>query len=237
MAYEDLRDVVLVGHSYAACPVTVVADQAGDRLSHVVYVDSAPLPSGQGMLDFYGPEEAAQLRRKVAEQGDGWKLPYPGFENLGPPPMLAGLGPAERALLEGKSTHASVRQLRTAPAPGPEPGQPPTRAGRLQRLPHAGAGRPRPGRLPHPRLAAVRSRDQPLADVERPGCAGRLPAEAAPVTPVSPRVKALREGEVVPVDVGDGEVTGTVAGILDGPDDGRRRLRGTRCTARPPHRR
>ncbi len=104
MAYEDLRDVVLVGHSYAACVVTMVADQAGDRLSHVVYVDSAPLPSGQSMLDFHGPEGAAQLRRKVAEQGDGWKVPYPGFENLGPPPMLAGLGPAERALLDGKST-------------------------------------------------------------------------------------------------------------------------------------
>jgi pimeloyl-ACP methyl ester carboxylesterase len=105
MAYEDLREVVLVGHSYAACPVTMVADQAGDRLSHVVYLDSAPLPDGQGMLDFSGPDEAAQLRRKVAEQGDGWKLPYPGFEDLGPPPLLAGLGPAERALLDGKSTH------------------------------------------------------------------------------------------------------------------------------------
>jgi pimeloyl-ACP methyl ester carboxylesterase len=105
MAYEDLRDVVLVGHSYGACPVTMAADQAGDRLSHVVYLDSAPLPDGQGMLDFSGPDEAAQLRRKVAERGDGWKLPYPGFEQLGPPPLLDGLGPAERASLDGKSTH------------------------------------------------------------------------------------------------------------------------------------
>lgn len=105
LRFEDLRHVVLVGHSYGACPVTMVADQVGDRLSHVVYLDSAPLPSGQGMLDFYGPEEAGQLRRKVEAEGHGWKLPFPGFDNLGPPPMLAGLGPAERALMEDKSTH------------------------------------------------------------------------------------------------------------------------------------
>jgi pimeloyl-ACP methyl ester carboxylesterase len=104
LEFEDLRDVVLVGHSYSSCVVPGVADRVGDRLSHVVYVDGGPLADGQSMLDFAGPEGAADLRRKVAERGDGWLLPYPGFEELGPPPMLEGLGPAERALLEGKST-------------------------------------------------------------------------------------------------------------------------------------
>ena len=36
----ELRDVVLVGHSYAGLPVGVAADRAPDRLAHVVYLDS-----------------------------------------------------------------------------------------------------------------------------------------------------------------------------------------------------
>jgi pimeloyl-ACP methyl ester carboxylesterase len=103
--YEDLQgDVVLVAHSYGSVVGTGVADRAAERFSHVVYVDGGPMADGQGMLDFAGPEDAAALRKRVAEAGDGWLLPYPGFENLGPPPMLDGLGPRERALLDRKAT-------------------------------------------------------------------------------------------------------------------------------------
>jgi pimeloyl-ACP methyl ester carboxylesterase len=105
LEYEDLDgDVVLVGHSYAGIIVAGVADRAGHRLSHVVYVDTGPLDDGQSMLDFAGPDEVAEIERQVAEAGDGWLYPYPGFERLGPPPMLEGLGPSQRALLDRKST-------------------------------------------------------------------------------------------------------------------------------------
>ncbi|MBI0376621.1 alpha/beta fold hydrolase [Streptomyces albiflaviniger] len=36
----DPRDVVLVGHSYAGIPVGQAAERIGDRLAHVVFVDS-----------------------------------------------------------------------------------------------------------------------------------------------------------------------------------------------------
>lgn len=104
LAYEDLHDVVLVGHSYAGIVVTGVVDRAGDRLAQLVYLDTAPLADGQSMLDFEGPEGAEQLRRQVQTRGDGFRLAYPGFEQLGPPPMLEGLGAAERALLEARAT-------------------------------------------------------------------------------------------------------------------------------------
>jgi len=39
---EELRDVVLVGHSYAGSVVTLAADRVPDRLRTVVYVDSCP---------------------------------------------------------------------------------------------------------------------------------------------------------------------------------------------------
>jgi pimeloyl-ACP methyl ester carboxylesterase len=77
LRYEDLRDVVLVGHSYGATVVTVVADRARDRISHLVIVDgSQPLP-GQSMLsawDTDDPGAADELDRYVQETGDGWRL-------------------------------------------------------------------------------------------------------------------------------------------------------------------
>jgi pimeloyl-ACP methyl ester carboxylesterase len=75
LEYEDLRDVILVGHSYGGTVVTVVADRARDRISHLVIVDGAqPLP-GQSMLDSWGnddPQAVQELDRYVQETGDGW---------------------------------------------------------------------------------------------------------------------------------------------------------------------
>ena len=41
ITYNDLHDVVLVGHSYAGMVVTGVADFLGPRLKHIVYLDAA----------------------------------------------------------------------------------------------------------------------------------------------------------------------------------------------------
>ena len=38
--YEDLTDVVLVGHSYGGMVVTGVADRVPERLAHLVYLDA-----------------------------------------------------------------------------------------------------------------------------------------------------------------------------------------------------
>jgi len=38
--YEDLRDVILVGHSYGGMVITGVADRVPDRLRRLVYVDA-----------------------------------------------------------------------------------------------------------------------------------------------------------------------------------------------------
>ena len=39
--YEDLRDVILVGHSYGGMVITGVADRAADRIGKLVYLDAA----------------------------------------------------------------------------------------------------------------------------------------------------------------------------------------------------
>src|SRR5262245_40465445 len=45
--YEDLRDVILVGHSYGGMVITGVADRAADRVARLVYLDAATPVNGQ----------------------------------------------------------------------------------------------------------------------------------------------------------------------------------------------
>lgn len=45
--FEQLRDVILVGHSYGGMVVTGAADQASDRIRSVVYVDAFLPESGE----------------------------------------------------------------------------------------------------------------------------------------------------------------------------------------------
>jgi pimeloyl-ACP methyl ester carboxylesterase len=103
LKYEDLRDAVLVGHSYAGIVITGVADRAGERLSTVAFLDTAPAAHGQRHIQFYPPEMIEKMQKQVHDEGDGWRLPFPGFERLGPPPMLAGLGADARAKLEARA--------------------------------------------------------------------------------------------------------------------------------------
>jgi len=107
--YADLRDVVLVGHSYAGLVVTGVADRAPERLAEVVYLDTGPLPPGQALIDFSPPPERERLRTVVDERGDGWLLPPPAFADLGTPAGVAGLTDAHRALFEAFATPQPFR--------------------------------------------------------------------------------------------------------------------------------
>jgi pimeloyl-ACP methyl ester carboxylesterase len=53
--YWDLRDVVLVGHSYGGMVITGVADRAPDRIGKLVYLDAANPRNGQSLVDVAGP--------------------------------------------------------------------------------------------------------------------------------------------------------------------------------------
>ena len=49
LKYEDLRDVILVGHSYGGMVITGIADRAPDRIGHLVYLDAATPVNGESL--------------------------------------------------------------------------------------------------------------------------------------------------------------------------------------------
>jgi pimeloyl-ACP methyl ester carboxylesterase len=70
--YEDLRDVILVGHSYGGMVVTGVADRAPDRIGRLVYLDAANPKNGQSLVDVAG--EVITWTRDLGKVVDGVEL-------------------------------------------------------------------------------------------------------------------------------------------------------------------
>jgi pimeloyl-ACP methyl ester carboxylesterase len=74
LEYEDLRNVILVGHSYGGMVITGVAEVAAQRLSHLLFLDAFVPQDGQALLDTV-PDHGASVRKIAEESGDGWKVP------------------------------------------------------------------------------------------------------------------------------------------------------------------
>jgi pimeloyl-ACP methyl ester carboxylesterase len=70
--YEDLRDVVLVGHSYGGMVITGIADRAAARIGRLVFLDAANPVNGQSLVDVSGP--IIEAVRPMGEVVDGIEL-------------------------------------------------------------------------------------------------------------------------------------------------------------------
>lgn len=66
----DLREVVLVGHSYSGVPVGQAAQRIGGRLRRVVFVDSSVPVDGESFLDGWPSDD---VRRTIEESGGFWR--------------------------------------------------------------------------------------------------------------------------------------------------------------------
>src|SRR5689334_1998602 len=69
----DLREVVLVGHSYSGIPVGQAAERIGDRLARVVFVDSSVPADGESFVSAW-PDDGAMVKASIAENGGFWPL-------------------------------------------------------------------------------------------------------------------------------------------------------------------
>jgi pimeloyl-ACP methyl ester carboxylesterase len=75
LEYEDLRDVILLGHSNGGTLITAVADRMAERIGHLVYLDAWVPEDGQATLDLLPPKVQQELRARVRDEGHGWLLP------------------------------------------------------------------------------------------------------------------------------------------------------------------
>jgi len=75
LKYEDLTNVVLVGHSYGGMVATGVADRARERLKQLIYYDAFVPRNGQGLADLGGAGGTARMKEAAAKEGDGWLVP------------------------------------------------------------------------------------------------------------------------------------------------------------------
>lgn len=75
LEFEDLNDVVLLGHSYGGMVATGVADKARGRIARIVYIDAFAPKHGQSLFDLVGPKAEANMRAGALKDGEGWRLP------------------------------------------------------------------------------------------------------------------------------------------------------------------
>jgi pimeloyl-ACP methyl ester carboxylesterase len=73
--YEDLTDVVLVGHSYGGMVATGVADRAPAKIARLVYLDAFVPRNGEALFDLVSAEARAGMRKAADEAGEGWRIP------------------------------------------------------------------------------------------------------------------------------------------------------------------
>jgi pimeloyl-ACP methyl ester carboxylesterase len=72
LQFEDLRDVILVGHSYGGMVITGAADRAADRVGRLVYLDAANPRHGESLVDVAGP--VINAVRPMGQTVDGIEL-------------------------------------------------------------------------------------------------------------------------------------------------------------------
>src|SRR3546814_14165577 len=73
MRFEDVENAVLVVHSYAGTIAPGILAEAGDRISHVVYIDAIVPRAGESVVEalgFMSPEQAAGIRA-LHPRGEG----------------------------------------------------------------------------------------------------------------------------------------------------------------------
>ncbi len=112
LAFEDLRGVILVGHSYAGMVIASVAAAEPERLRRLVYLDAYLPNTGECEIDLWPPGEIAAARRELEE-------PLP----LRPPASPAWLGitdAKDAAWVAARLTPHPLRTYAQAVPPGGE---------------------------------------------------------------------------------------------------------------------
>ncbi|GLU55558.1 alpha/beta fold hydrolase [Dyadobacter frigoris] len=71
---EDLRNVILVGHSYAGTVIAGVADRIPERLNKLIFLDAMIVRNGESALSVH-PKEAREYSENSSKSSNGLSIP------------------------------------------------------------------------------------------------------------------------------------------------------------------
>ena len=75
LRFEDLKDAILIGHSYGGMVATAVADRVPEMLAHLVYLDAFVPRDGQSLFDLHPDEARSAMIEAAQTSGEGWRVP------------------------------------------------------------------------------------------------------------------------------------------------------------------
>ena len=81
--FENLNNIILVGHSFAGSVISGVADRLKDRIQKLIYFDAMILIDGQKPFDI-SPKETVEQRIELAKKfGNNISIPAPSADAFG----------------------------------------------------------------------------------------------------------------------------------------------------------
>ena len=81
--FENLNNIILVGHSFAGSVISGVADKLKDRIQKLIYFDAVILKDGQKPFDI-APKVLVKQRIELAKRfGNGISIPAPSADAFG----------------------------------------------------------------------------------------------------------------------------------------------------------
>jgi pimeloyl-ACP methyl ester carboxylesterase len=101
---EELRDVVVLGHSYGGMVATGVADRLRERVARVIYLDAFVPRDGESLFDLLPPEDRAAKETAAQRDGQGWLVP--------PNPVPPDTAEEDRRWLEAHRRWQPIETLR-----------------------------------------------------------------------------------------------------------------------------
>jgi len=85
LKFQDLREVILVGHSYSGMVIGCASHRVPERIAHLVYLDAFVPENGKSLFDLQVERFRKMLQELAKAEGEGWKIPAldPKSETLG----------------------------------------------------------------------------------------------------------------------------------------------------------
>jgi pimeloyl-ACP methyl ester carboxylesterase len=75
LKFEDLSDVIVVGHSYGGLVITQLAEAAFERIQRIIYLDAFLPQDGQCLFDMLTETTQKFYLDWSKQMGEGWRLP------------------------------------------------------------------------------------------------------------------------------------------------------------------